>query len=207
MIKIENLNKSFKNKKIITDLSLEIKENEMIALVGPSGVGKSTLLNIMGLLEPYDSGQVTIMGQTNIKPLSKKASKLYQHEIGFLFQNYGLIDGISVYDNLKFLLKGPNKRSKVIEALKQVNLEDFIDKNIYTLSGGEQQRVALAKIILQDSKIILADEPTGSLDKTNRDLVLKILNQLNQKNKTIVIVTHDEEVAAICQRTINLIDA
>lgn len=200
VIKLDNINKKFGDKEIFKNFSLEINEGDYVSVTGPSGKGKTTLLNIMGLLESPDSGNVTICGKENVSFISRQTKNIRRNELSYLFQNYGLVDTDTVEQNLKYVIKYKNyskkqQESEMIKALELVGLDGFLKRKVYTLSGGEQQRVALAKIILKDPKIILADEPTGSLDPANRNYVLKILRMLNDNGKTIVVVTHDAEVA------------
>ena len=208
MIKLENVSKSY-SKSILKNISLEIKQGEFVAIVGESGKGKSTLLNIIGLLEKADSGKVFIDGECNIEPNSSKAAKVLRYKIKYLFQNFALIDEKNVYKNLMLSLQyvKANKKRKIQmidSVLSKVGLEGYGNRKVFELSGGEQQRVAIARCMLKPCKIVLADEPTGSLDINNRDRVLKLLNELNKEGKTIIIVTHDKEVAESCGRIINL---
>lgn len=208
IIRLENVSKSY-NKKVLDNISIDIKEEELVAITGESGRGKSTLLNIIGLLEYPDSGKVIVDGQTNVKPSSMKANKILRNKISYLFQNFALIDEESVYSNLMLSLKynscsKSEKKEKIKNALNKVGLENYEKRKIYELSGGEQQRVAIARVILKPSKIILADEPTGSLDEKNRDQVISLLKYLNKEGKTVVIVTHDKNVANECDRIIEL---
>ena len=208
MIKLENVSKSY-SKSILKNISLEIKQGEFVAIVGESGKGKSTLLNIIGLLEKADSGKVFIDGECNIEPNSSKAAKVLRYKINYLFQNFALIDEKNVYKNLMLSLQyvKANKKRKIQmidSVLSKVGFEGYGNRKVFELSGGEQQRVAIARCMLKPCKIVLADEPTGSLDINNRDRVLKLLNELNKEGKTIIIVTHDKEVAESCGRIINL---
>lgn len=194
---------------IFDNFSLEIQTGEFVAITGYSGCGKSTLLNIIGLLEDFDSGELIIDGDINVRPNSNFANKILREKIGYLFQNFALVDDETVQYNLKFALKYLNgskkeKRYKMGKALAQVGLKGYSDRKVYELSGGEQQRVAIARIMLKPSKIILADEPTGSLDEKNRDIVMHLLKILNSQGKTIVLVTHDKLVAQQCGRVIPL---
>jgi putative ABC transport system ATP-binding protein len=164
---------------------------------------------MMGLLEKPDSGDVTICGIKNPTFISNKTKDLRRNKLSYLFQNYGLVDTDTVEQNLSYVLKHKNytkkqKGSEMQDALRKVGLDGFLKRKIFTLSGGEQQRVALAKIILKDPEIILADEPTGSLDPANRNYVLNILKMLNESGKTIVVVTHDMEVANCAKTHIEL---
>ncbi|MBZ1328769.1 ABC transporter ATP-binding protein [Clostridium botulinum] len=209
MIKMQNITKKFGNKIILNKFSLDIKEGELLAITGLSGSGKSTILNIIGLLEDIDSGKFILDGNENIKVNSSKANKILRETIGYLFQNFALIDEETVLYNLQLALKyvkksKSEKKDLIKHALKHMNLENYEKRKIYELSGGEQQRVSIARLILKPSKIILADEPTGSLDAKNRDLVLFHLKELNKQGKTVIIVTHDIEVAQKCNRIISL---
>ena len=209
IISLENINKSYGDKGVLKNFSIQIEDGEFIAIMGASGSGKSTLLNIIGCLESIDSGKLIIDGVDNIKVNSSKSNKILREKIGYLFQNFALIDERTVRYNLEISLKYASLRKKeknnrIKEALKYVGLEGYEDKKIYELSGGEAQRVALARIMLKPCKIILADEPTGSLDPKNVEVVLNILKALNKEGKTVVIVTHDEKVASYCDRVINI---
>ncbi len=206
-IEIRNIDKSFDNNHILSQFSQNISENELVAVVGKSGCGKTTLLNILSGLEEPDSGEILIFGK---KITNRNRQRFYQKTIGFLFQNFALVDNWTVEDNLKISLKfqprmnKQERKPKIQEALDYVGLGDKVKSKIYSLSGGEQQRVALARLLLQDSKIILADEPTGSLDNENKELVFSILRDFQIQGKTVVIVTHDLALANECDRIISL---
>lgn len=209
IIKLKNINKSYKNKKVLRDFSLEVEDGEMVAIVGASGKGKSTLLNIIGLLDLPDSGDVIIDGNKNVKPNTSKANKILRSTISYLFQNFALVDNKSVLENLLIGVKyskGSKKEkiNNIKSVLEKVELSGYEDKKVYELSGGEQQRVAIARIMLKPSKIVLADEPTGSLDEKNRNLVVELITKINALGKTVIIVTHDKVVANACTRSINL---
>lgn len=198
-ITLSNIRKKFGNKILFQEFSLKIERGEFLAIMGESGAGKTTLLNMMGLLEKPDSGTITICGQKNPGFSSHAAVELRRHHISYLFQNYGLIDTETVEGNMRtathFKQISRKKERLLIEgALEQVGLRGYEKRKVYTLSGGEQQRVALAKVIAKSPQIIFADEPTGSLDERNRNYVLEILKELNYRGKTIVVVTHDPYV-------------
>lgn len=208
-ITLSNINKSFGKKALFRDYSLTIEAGEFVAIKGESGAGKTTLLNIIGLLEAPDSGSVTLCGAKNPSFSSRAAVELRRHKLSYLFQNYGLVDTDTVEANMRLATrfgktKGRAEKKRIADALAQVELTGYERRKVYTLSGGEQQRVALAKIIAKSPDIILADEPTGSLDARNRDIVLAMLRQLNEEGKTIVVVTHDPTVSACAKRHINL---
>lgn len=207
VVKLNGINKSFDDLPVLKNLTLKIDKGEMVAIVGHSGSGKSTLLNIMGLLEKKTSGDLEVLGSLNVKPFSRKGIKLLRNHIGFLFQNYALLDDKTVEYNLAIAVdKGFCRVSvdDINKSLKIVGLEGFNNKKIYQCSGGEQQRVAIARLLLKKSSLIFADEPTGSLDEDNRDSIVELLKNLNQEGKTIVVVTHDPYVASQCHRVINL---
>lgn len=209
-IKLININKRFKEKYILRNLNLEIKEGSFFGIVGKSGSGKTTILNIIGLIESYDSGELFIE-EKKITENKKEKLLLRRNKIGYLFQNFGLADDETVFWNLNICLEYSNlsskeKKSKIQDILKQFSLDYLIDKYVYQLSGGEQQRVALVKLILQDSDIILADEPTSSLDTENENLVMEILKSFTQNGKTVVIVTHNQALHKYFTDSISLED-
>lgn len=163
MIDIKNLSKSFGNKSIFTDFNLQITDNEFVIFSGESGCGKTTLLNMIGWIEDFDDGEIIV----NKISIDDKKSKLdfFRRQVGFLFQNFALIENKTVRENLNIIKKNCRTKTSVEEALERIGLPDKIDQKVYTLSGGEQQRIALARLMLKQCNIIPADEPTGSLDK------------------------------------------
>jgi len=209
MIEIRNLKKNYGSHTVISGFNLKIEENEMVAIVGASGCGKSTLLNIIGQIDSQYNGEIIING-LNMKKLSKKKKEEFiRYNINYLFQNFALIESLTVNENLLIGLEyvkisKQEKSKKIKEALKKVNLENYANKKIFELSGGEQQRIALARIMLKPGNIVLADEPTGNLDKKSSQLVMDLLKNLQKDGKTIIIVTHSEEVANRCDRIIKL---
>lgn len=207
MIEIINVCKAFNKKIIFENFNLNVKLGEFIGIIGKSGKGKTTLLNIMGTLEGVDSGVVKVMG----KDISSKKTKrlLLRDNLGFIFQNYALIDNVSVNENLEIALnhkkmKRKQKYDAIDLALKEVDLDDYGNKIVHTLSGGEQQRVAIARLILKDPDIIFADEPTGSLDSENRDIIVSLFQKLHKQGKTIIMVTHDNNLSKFFSRIIEL---
>ena len=206
-VKIENISKKFGSKEIFKNFNMEIEEGDFVCISGESGKGKSTLLNMIGLLDMPDSGNIIINGKKNVKFSSKDGRELMKNKISYIFQNFGLVDDQTVEYNLKISGKfsGKNKKNDLENALERVGLnKNMLNQKIFTLSGGEQQRVALARIYLKDSDMILADEPTGSLDANNRNKVMEILKDLNNSGKTVVIVTHDEEVVKCAKRIVKI---
>ena len=207
VIELKNINKNYGNKYLFKNLNFSIKKGEMIAITGASGSGKSTLLNIIGLIDKPDSGEVLICGNKNPYDKEKIKLNLFRNNIGYLFQNYALVDNYTVSKNLDIALeyvKGKDKKKLKEEALDKVGLLDKLNNKVFELSGGEQQRVALARLILKENDIILADEPTGSLDEDNKAIILRLLKELNNEGKTVVVVTHDKVVADMCDREINI---
>ncbi|SHH98473.1 ATP-binding cassette domain-containing protein [Clostridium grantii] len=202
MIEVKNLTKKFDDKVLFSDFNLKIENGDFIIFSGPSGCGKTTLLNMIGAIEKIDSGEIIVDG-LDIKN-KKNHLKYFRTKIGFLFQNFALVDNKTVKDNLKLIRKDCKTNLSIEEALKIVDLREKLNKKVYTLSGGEQQRVALARLMLKKCDIILADEPTGSLDKKNAESVLNILKELNKQGKIIILVTHDEEIKKQGNRVVNL---
>jgi putative ABC transport system ATP-binding protein len=202
LIEIKDLNKAFGDHIIFEDFSLKIENGEFVVFSGESGSGKTTLLNMIGALEKWDYGTIIV---DNLDLGKKKNQRKYFSEIvGFLFQNFVLIENKTVRQNLKLVTKANSSEVTIEEALKRVGLLDKIDSKVYTLSGGEQQRVALARLMIKDCKLILADEPTGSLDKKNAEKVISILDALNKEGKTVIIVTHDEDIKKKGYRVVEL---
>lgn len=192
MLLLEGVTKKIENKTILEDITLRIQKGEFIVIYGKSGSGKSTLLHLMGGLEKLDDGEIIIAGKSLNTMSTRSKRELRKSTLGFIFQNYALIDNETVEKNLK--LVEPD-REKIKNILSKVSLsKDIIDQKIVTLSGGEQQRVAIARVLLQNAKIILADEPTGNLDKNNSKEIFELLKSLQEKGKTIICVSHDESI-------------
>lgn len=206
MIEAVNITKAFNNETIVSDFNIKIDKGELVAITGESGKGKTTVLNMLGLLEKPDYGEVIVDGAANLS--SKEIMLAQRHKFGYLFQNYALIENETVEANLKIALghqKGVNKKSAMKEALHFVNLNSsMLEKKIYQLSGGEQQRVAIARLFLKESNYIFADEPTGNLDLHNRDVVFGLLKRLSEMGKAVVYVTHDLELAKEAHKWVEL---
>lgn len=209
MIELKNITKKFENKTVFANFNLQIDQNEMVAIIGPSGSGKSTLLNILGLIDKVDDGDYQFEQYTNIKPNSRLAQKIIREKISYLFQNFALIEEDAVLQNLllalKYVKKSKKEKTEIITAaLQKVGLSEYLNSKIYELSGGQQQRIAVARAIIKPSELVLADEPTGSLDSKNRDEIIKLLLELNDAGKTVIVVTHDSHVAEKCHRVLEL---
>lgn len=202
MIQLKNVSKSFGDKKIIDNFSLVIKKGEMVGLVGPSGCGKSTLLNLIGTLDKKYEGKIIIDGEVLTKN-NKQSQRIRKTKLGYLFQNFALLDDATVETNLKMV---SNNKKKMLQVLAELGIEDKIKEKIYTLSGGEQRRVAIARLILKDPEIVLADEPTGSLDKENEIVVFDILKKFKEEGKTVIVVTHEDEVLDYFDRIVKIYD-
>ena len=195
MIELKNINKNFFENNLFTNFNYQFNIGQSYALIGQSGCGKTTLLNIIGKLEAIDGGEV-IVNNTSLNKIKEK--EYFRSYVSYLFQNYGLIENKSIKDNLELSFVGKNitskeKIKKMLEALEQVNLNLDINRKIFSLSGGESQRVAIAKTILKDTPIILADEPTASLDEKNSDEIMHLILK-GQRNRRIIIATHDSSV-------------
>lgn len=207
MIELKNITKHYDTKTIFDYFNLIIEKNELVAIEENSGSGKSTLLNIMGLLEEVDDGEIII----NHHSISNKkdALLLMRYDIGYMFQNNALVDDYTVKENPNIVLKYSrfNKKEKVNavkQALTTVGLEGYENRKIYSLSGGEAQRIAFCKLLLKKPKIVLCDEPTGSLDETNTKMMMNLLLEYHHNGTTVVIVTHDLDVAKLCERVIHI---
>ena len=194
-------------------VSLSIESGEMVAVIGTSGSGKSTLLHILSCLDQDFDGQYTFDG-TDIQKLStKRLSEIRNNRVGVVLQNFGLIYDMTVFDNIAMPVYLSGKRyskkeltNRIVALLKQLGLEEKINTKTSQLSGGQKQRIAIARALINNPSLILADEPTGALDKSTSKEIMDILSSLNSAGRTIIIVTHDLDVAAQCKRIITLSD-
>lgn len=217
LIKIENVKKEYisgkKKNLVLKGVNLEINEGEKIAIVGPSGSGKTTLLNIIGLLLPATEGEVYLAGKRASSLKEKERAKLRNKFFGYVFQEFLLVEEDTVFQNIEIPLlysltkkTKSEKRKMVEEVLEKVGLEVKINEKVRNLSGGERQRVAIARAIINDPEVILADEPTGSLDAENGEKIMDIVESLVDKGKTLLIVTHNEAIAKRCDRIFRIKD-
>lgn len=202
MIEIKNLSKSFGEKKLFDNYSLQIDDGEFVIFTGVSGCGKTTLLNMIGSLEKADSGEITVDSMDITK--KKNQREYLKRKVGFLFQNFALVDNKTVEENLRLVKNDCRSGVSIEEALEMVGLSDKAKQKVYSLSGGEQQRAALARLIVKKCDCVLADEPTGSLDRKNADTVFSILEKINESGKTVIMVTHDESFKQKGKRVIEL---
>ena len=205
MIELKNIHKKFKERQVLENFSLQIDKGEFVVINGPSGAGKTTILNLIGLLIKPDKGKVSLFGFEN--PNERQIQKIRQEGLGYIFQNYVLMENETVLENLKISKKyNPDwDIEQVNKALTEIGLdESFLSKKVFELSGGEQQRIAIARVMLKRCELILADEPTGNLDDENKEIVIKLLKKLKSMGKTIVCVTHDDKMSLAADRIIQL---
>ncbi|MBC1422912.1 ATP-binding cassette domain-containing protein [Listeria seeligeri] len=202
MIEINNLSKKFDERIIFDNFSYSIKQGEFIIFSGASGSGKTTLLNMVGGIEQIDAGEISIDGLNLSK--SKDIITIYREKIGFLFQNFALVENKTVEENIHMIDKKYRNDVTVASVLDTVGLSGYEKRKVFTLSGGEQQRVAIARLFMKKCTIVLADEPTGSLDRNNADIVMGHIMELNKLGKTILMVTHDEKLKQQGGRVIEL---
>ena len=215
MIRTENLTRIFRTEEIETialnGVNINVKDGEFVAIMGPSGCGKSTLLNILGLLDTPTEGKYWL-GDEEVGHLKERERTAYRKgRIGFVFQNFNLIDELTVEENIDLQLKylgigKAERKERVLDILRKVKLSHRAKHYPHQLSGGQQQRVAIARAVVGKPSIILADEPTGNLDSKNGMEVMQLLSELNEEGTTIVIVTHSKHDATYASRIINLFD-
>ncbi len=215
MIKTEKLSKVFRTDEVETTalnaVSFEIKEGEFVAIMGPSGCGKSTLLNILGLLDNPSSGSYLFLGKDVSKSTERQRANLRKQNIGFVFQNFNLIDELTVFENVELPLiylgmPARERKERVDQVLEQMQIMHRKKHFPLQLSGGQQQRVAVARAVIAKPALILADEPTGNLDSVHGEEVMNLLSELNNNGTTIIMVTHSLRDAEYSQRVIRLFD-
>ena len=216
MIKLQNVVKIYNPKKAnefeaLHGVSAEIKDGEMVAVIGKSGAGKSTLLHILACIDSYEGGEYYI-DDTLVKKLSeKKYAQIRNEKIGMVMQDFALVEDFSAIENVMIPLnfaknKVKDKKTKALEALKAVGMEELAKKPCNKLSGGQKQRVAIARAIVNNPSMILADEPTGALDTKTSAEIMELFHELNERGRTVIIVTHDPNVAEQCDRIIEISD-
>ncbi|MFR5087916.1 MAG: ABC transporter ATP-binding protein [Clostridium sp.] len=217
MIEIKNLVKIYNKGKTnefcaLKGIDLSIEEGEMVAIIGKSGAGKSTLLHILAAIDSYDKGSYLVDGVSVGDLKEKDRARFRNQKIGIVMQDYALIDEYTIEENVQIPLifgkvKGNDvRREKIMTALKNVGLDELAKKPVRQLSGGQKQRVAIARALVNNPAFLLADEPTGALDSKTSGEIMDVFEKLNQGGKTVIIVTHDMEVAARCGRVIEISD-
>ncbi|MCR4813590.1 MAG: ABC transporter ATP-binding protein [Lachnospiraceae bacterium] len=219
MIKITELNKTYNKGKstefhALKGLDFTVNDGEMVAIIGKSGAGKSTLLHILGAIDDYDGGEYKLVSDTEIevgKLNQKKLAEFRNAHVGIVLQDFALVEGYSVIENVMIPLRFSKRKKseykpRAMEALKHVGMDDLAKKDVNKLSGGQKQRVAIARAIVNDPDFILADEPTGALDTETTGQIMSVFKELNEKGKTIIVVTHDPQVAEQCERVIEISD-
>ena len=209
LLRLEHINKNYVTGKIVVpalkDVTLHVQEGEYVAIMGPSGSGKSTLMNILGCLDTPTSGELFLDGVDVGKCTDDELSDLRLYKLGFVFQNYQLLARQTALENVELPLtyaKVPRdeRRERAFEALKKVGLEDRVNHEPSRLSGGQKQRVAIARAIVNNPKLILADEPTGALDSTSGRQIMDLFHSLNEEGMSILMITHDIDIAAHAKR-------
>lgn len=216
MITLEHITKTYNWKKsnaftALKDVSLIIEDGELVAIMGKSGAGKSTLLHILACIDTYDEGDYHL-GDQEIRNLSEgRLARVRNERIGLVMQDYALVEDFTVLDNVMLPLnlakkKAKNRKQIAMEALEKVEMSEFAKKKVSELSGGQKQRTAIARAIVNEPDVLLADEPTGALDSENAETVMALFRKINEEGTTVVIVTHDGDLAQCCDRIIEIRD-
>jgi len=215
VLKMENVTRIYRTGLVETralrDFSLEVEEGEFVTITGPSGSGKTTFLNVAGLLDSFDQGRYLLDGLDVSRLTDLQMSRIRNEKIGFIFQSFNLIPDLDVFDNIDVPLRyrklsGKDRRGRIERAATQVGLSSRLHHLPSQLSGGQQQRVAIARVLAGDPKLILADEPTGNLDSTMAREIMDILEEINSRGTTLIVVTHNPEHAARAHRQLHIAD-
>lgn len=215
ILNLQNIYKDYYQEKMVVpvlkDISLSVEEGEYVAIMGPSGSGKTTLMNIIGCLDLPTSGSYELAGQNVLKLKDKELSDLRLSSIGFVFQSFHLMPRQTALENVALPLSYTNakkaeRKERATKALERVGLGDRVDFRPTQLSGGQKQRVAIARAMVNNPKILLADEPTGALDSKSGEQIMELFSKLNEEGVTIVMITHDAKVAARAKRVVHIID-
>ena len=211
MLKVTDVSKNYGKFTVLKDINLEVKDGEFLAIMGPSGSGKSTLINILGLLDQSYTGEYLLENNDYKDVSDNELSKIRGDQLGFVFQNFKLLTTYSVYENIEVPLiyskrSQNNKHQLVADVIEKVGLKGKEKNRPAELSGGQQQRVAIARAIVNQPKLIIADEPTGALDSKTSKEIMEIFTKLNQAGTTVIMVTHDSEVADYAMRTVYIRD-
>lgn len=216
MVKLQNIKKVYNPGKsnefeALKGVSCEIKDGELVAVIGKSGAGKSTMLHILACIDSYQDGEYSIDGETVKKLSEKEYARIRNEKIGMVMQDFALVEDFTALENVMIPLsfskkKVPNKKEKALAALKAVGVEDLAKKPCNKLSGGQKQRVAIARAIVNEPSMILADEPTGALDSKTGAEIMELFKQLHEQGRTVIIVTHDPKIAEQCEKVIEISD-
>lgn len=218
MIEIKNLYKTYNYGKpnafeALKDVSLTINDGEMVAIIGKSGAGKSTLMHILGCIDDFEKGQYIFNGKDISKVNEKKSATIRNSEIGIVLQEFALMEQYTVVENVIMPLfftpksgRRSEKEKRALEILKRLEMDEYAHKKVNKLSGGQKQRVAIARAMINNPSVLLADEPTGALDVKTTDEIMKVFRNLNKNGTTVIIITHDMEVAGMCDRIIEISD-
>ncbi len=208
MIKLENVTKSFGDLTVLKDISVTINGGDYITIMGKSGAGKTTFISMLGLMDRPTSGRYILDGQDVVNLLDEEVARLRNEEFGFVFQGYNLVNDLTVEENILIPIMYGRKKHLDVDyldrLLDRLDIKKLRHKKVNKLSGGEKQRVAIARAVVNKPATIIADEPTGSLDTTNRDAVLQIFRELNQEGVTIILVTHDVSLTKDATRSFRL---
>ncbi len=216
MIRFENVTKIYNAKKAnafeaLHSISMTIEESEFVAIVGKSGAGKSTILHILACIDSYEEGEF-YLGDTLVKNLNEKQlARIRNEQIGIVMQDYALVEDFTALQNVMLPLDFAKKKQKgrkqiALTVLEQVEMLEFANKPVSQLSGGQKQRVAIARALVNDPDILLADEPTGALDSVNAEAIMDLFRRIHENGTTVILVTHDMELAARCERKIEIVD-
>lgn len=217
MIEISNINKTYNKGKVnafqaLYDVSMTVDDGEMVAIIGKSGAGKSTLMHIIGCIDDFESGTYILNGEDISKIKESKRAKIRNKDIGIVMQDFALVEDYTAIENVMiplFFAKGKaaeSKKARAMKALEKLGIAELANKSVNKLSGGQKQRVAIARAIVNNPSILLADEPTGALDVKTSAEIMEVFKQVNKQGITIIIITHDMEVAQECDRVVEISD-
>lgn len=216
MIELQNVSKTYNYKKsnafqALTNVSLKIEDGEMVAIVGKSGAGKSTLLHIIGCIDNFETGSYKLDGKEVAGMTEGQKAVMRNQKVGIVLQDFALIEDETAQENVLipvYFRKKKPKEKKLLayDALKKVEMQEYLSKPVKKMSGGQKQRIAIARALINEPSVLLADEPTGALDSVTADEIMKVFEDLNKEGKTVVIITHDREIAQRCSRIIEIKD-
>ncbi len=209
IIKVSNIDKSFGQQKVLDNVSFVISEGDFVVLMGESGSGKSTLINILSLLDTNESGKYTLFGNDVTTLSITQRSQLRREKFNIIFQKYNLFEELTIYENLKMYLdlcelKCTDVENTILQITQSLGLSNHLHKKVFVLSQGEKQRVAIARSMLSKKEIIIADEPTASVDEVNRDIMIDLLKDQNKKGSTVIVATHDPKYLDFATKTLHI---